>query len=329
MSQRKQNQSNKLIKAGIEVIEIEQKAISALKNNINETFADACDLIMRTKGRIIVAGIGKSGHVGKKIAATFASTGTPSFFVHPAEASHGDLGMICSEDLVIAISNSGNTIELINILPLIKRLGTKLISITGNPESTLAAQSDIHLHIPIEREACPLGLAPTASTTASMVLGDALAVALLEARGFTAEDFAFSHPGGSLGKRLIIPVEDLMHQGTDFPQVRAGTLVMDALLEISEKGLGMTAVVDENNELIGIYTDGDLRRTINANLDIKSTLIETVMTKSPASISTGTLASQAAKILQDKRINGLIVLNEEKKPIGALNMQDLLRAGIT
>jgi arabinose-5-phosphate isomerase len=272
--------------------------------------------------------MGKSGHIGNKIAATLASTGTPAFFVHPGEASHGDLGMVTAQDVVILISNSGETSEVINIIPVLKRIGAKMVSMTGNTKSSLAKLSDVHVCIKVEQEACPLGLAPTASTTATLVMGDAFAVALLEARGFTANDFALSHPGGSLGKRLILTLKDIMHTGTQVPIVKCDDIIKDALLEMSEKGLGMTAIVNAQNQLQGIFTDGDLRRILEQRVDIHNTKISKVMTMECTTVNSNMLAAQALNIMENKRINGLLVVNESNQPIGALNMQDLLKAGV-
>lgn len=310
------------------VLAIEARAVSNLIDRIDDSFTRACELLLACKGRLIVTGMGKSGHIGNKLAATLASTGTPSFFVHPAEASHGDLGMIASEDVVLALSNSGETGELLTIMPVIKRKGAVLISMTGRPDSTLARQSDVHLHVAISEEACPLNLAPTSSTTAALALGDALAVALLEARGFTAEDFALSHPGGSLGRRLLLKVEDVMHSGARLPVVPDQAPLREALLEMTRKGLGMTAVVDADGRLDGVFTDGDLRRMLDRALDIHSATVREVMTMSPVVIQPGHLAAEALQIMEKKKINGLIVVDGERRPVGALNMHDLLRAGV-
>lgn len=310
------------------VIEIEQEAISELLQYVDDSFELACQLMMHCHGRVIVVGMGKSGHIGGKIAATLASTGTPSFFVHPGEASHGDLGMITSDDVVLCISNSGETGEVLAIIPVIKRIGAKLISMTGNPDSTLASLADTHICIKVSKEACPLGLAPTSSTTASLVMGDAIAVALLNARGFTANDFALSHPGGSLGKQLLLRLTDIMHSGERLPLVASTALIKDALIETSDKGLGMTGVVDQSNQLIGVFTDGDLRRILDAKIDIHHDLITTVMTKSPTTANPDMLAAEALKIMEDKKINGLIIVDENNHPIGAMNMHDILKAGV-
>ncbi len=316
------------ISAGQRVIRVEQNALDQLKPHINQAFQAACELMLAATGRVVVTGMGKSGHIGNKMAATLASTGTPAFFVHPGEASHGDLGMITPQDVVIAISNSGETSEVLTIVPLIKRMQAKLIAITNNGASSLAQAADVSLEIGKAEEACPLGLAPTSSTTATLVLGDALAVALLEARGFTPEDFALSHPGGSLGRKLLLRIEDVMHKGDQVPVVSEDTLIIDALLVITQKGLGMTAVVDRDGKLAGIYTDGDLRRTLDHKLDIHATAIREVMSRQPTTVSPPLLAAEALAIMQARSINGVIVVDKESKPIGALNMHDLLRAGV-
>lgn len=310
------------------VIEIEQKAIAELVQFVDDSFELACQLMFHCKGRVIVIGMGKSGHIGGKIAATLASTGTPSFFVHPGEASHGDLGMITSNDVVLTISNSGETSEVLAIIPVIKRIGAKLISMTGNSESTLAKLADNHICIKVSTEACPLGLAPTSSTTATLVMGDALAVALLNARDFTADDFALSHPGGSLGKRLLLRLKDIMHQGERVPVVKQTALIKDALVEMSLKGLGMTAIINDEKKLIGLFTDGDLRRVLDNKIDIHSDIISTVMTYNPQVANSDMLAAQALKIMEDKKINGLIIVNDDNKPVGAMNMHDLLSSGV-
>jgi arabinose-5-phosphate isomerase len=280
------------------------------------------------KGRVIVIGMGKSGHIGGKIAATLASTGTPAFFVHPGEASHGDLGMITSNDVVLTISNSGETSEVLAIIPVIKRIGAKLISMTGNTDSTLAKLADTHICIKVSTEACPLGLAPTSSTTATLVMGDALAVALLNARDFTADDFALSHPGGSLGKRLLLRLNDIMHQGERIPLVSEHALIKDALVEMSLKGLGMTAIVNERKQLLGLFTDGDLRRVLDNRVDIHSDSISTVMTHNPQVAQSDMLAAQALKIMEDKKINGLLIVDDNNYLVGAMNMHDLLSSGV-
>lgn len=314
--------------SALQAIRIERDAISALENRIDEHFLRACEVIMACKGRVVVTGMGKSGHIGHKIAATLASTGTPAFFVHPGEASHGDMGMITSQDVVIAISNSGNTSEVVTILPLIKRMGAPLISMTGNPDSTLAKEAVANLDVSVETEACPLGLAPTSSTTATLVMGDALAVALLEARGFSAEDFAFSHPGGSLGRRLLLHVSDIMHTGERIPSVSEDTPLSGALLEISRKGLGMTTVVDADGRMTGIFTDGDLRRTLDKSLDVHTTPMRDVMTRNGRTIQPEQLAAEALNIMEGLKISALPVTDSSGTVVGAINMHDLLRAGV-
>lgn len=316
------------ISAALNAINIELKAVEALTDRVDDSFVKACEVIMACKGRVVVTGMGKSGHIGHKIAATLASTGTPSFFVHPGEASHGDLGMITSQDVVLAISNSGNTGEVLTILPLIKRMGSPLISMTGNPDSTLAREAEANLDVSVEMEACPLGLAPTSSTTATLVMGDALAVALLEARGFSAEDFAFSHPGGALGRRLLLRVSDIMHTDDRIPRVQENTPLAGALLEISLKGLGMTTVLNDEGKLVGIFTDGDLRRTLDRSIDIQKTLIRDVMTRNSRVIHDDQLAAEALHVMEELKINALPVLNRNEELIGAINMHDLLRAGV-
>lgn len=311
-----------------EVLRIEAAAVEQLHQYLNADFNLACQLIFNSKGKTIVSGMGKSGHIGSKIAATLASTGTPSFFVHPGEASHGDLGMLSVDDVVIAISNSGETAEMLTIIPVIKRLGIKLIAMTGNPASTLAKLADAHLCVKVEQEACPLGLAPTASTTATLAMGDALAVALLDARGFSADDFALSHPGGSLGRKLLLRLQDIMHHAEQVPVVLQTASIKDALLEISKKGLGMTAVVDEQGRLAGIFTDGDLRRILDQRYDIHTNSIAEVMTRNCITANAQMLAAEALQIMQQKKINGLIVVDDAQAPIGAMNMHDLLRAGV-
>lgn len=310
------------------VLTIEKNAIEQLEQYIDHGFSQACQLMFNCKGRVIVIGMGKSGHIGNKIAATLASTGTPAFFVHPGEASHGDLGMITQDDVLLMISNSGETIEVINLIPVIKRIGAKIIAMTGKPDSTLAQQSDQHVCVAVSEEACPLGLAPTASTTATLVMGDALAVALLEEKGFTADDFALSHPGGSLGKRLLLMLKDIMHTNENLPLVTSQCTIKNALLEMSAKGLGMTAVVDENNQLVGLFTDGDLRRILENRVDIHTTSIAEVMTKQCTTADANMLAAEALNIMEQRKINGLIVINDNNQPVGALNMQDLLKAGV-
>jgi arabinose-5-phosphate isomerase len=316
------------IDQGLRVLAIEQQALADIAQYVNQHFSNACQLMYDCTGRIVVIGMGKSGHIGNKIAATLASTGSPAFFVHPGEASHGDLGMITKNDVVILISNSGETSEVLNIIPVLKRLGAKMVAMTGNMQSTMATLADVHICIKVEKEACSLGLAPTASTTATLAMGDAIAVALLQARGFTADDFALSHPGGSLGKRLLLTLNDVMHSGERTPIINTSQTIKDALIEMSAKGLGMTAVVDSEQKLAGLFTDGDLRRILEQRIDIHSTPISAVMTQSCTTAKAHILAAEALNIMEQKRINGLIVINENNQPIGALNMQDLLKAGV-
>ncbi|PTS85850.1 D-arabinose 5-phosphate isomerase [Pseudomonas sp. HMWF032] len=322
------SQPTELIQSAQRTIRLEIEAIQDLLQRINGDFVRACQLILGSKGRVVVVGMGKSGHVGNKIAATLASTGTTAFFVHPAEASHGDMGMITRDDVVLALSNSGSTAEIVTLLPLIKRLGITLISMTGNPDSPLAKAAEVNLDARVTQEACPLNLAPTSSTTASLVLGDALAIALLEARGFTAEDFAFSHPGGALGRRLLLKVENVMHTGNNLPQVSRGTSLRDALLEMTQKGLGMTVVTEADGRLAGVFTDGDLRRTLDRSIDVRQATIDEVMTRHGKTARAHMLAAEALKIMEDHKINALVVVDEQDQPIGALNMHDLLRAGV-
>ena len=322
------SQSTDLIQSAQRTIRLEIESIQDLLQRIDGDFIRACELILASKGRVVVVGMGKSGHIGNKIAATLASTGTTAFFVHPAEASHGDMGMITRDDVVLALSNSGSTAEIVTLLPLIKRLGITLISMTGNPESPLAKAAEVNLDARVTLEACPLNLAPTSSTTVSLVLGDALAIALLEARGFTAEDFAFSHPGGALGRRLLLKVENVMHAGDSLPQVKRGTSLRDALLEMTQKGLGMTVVTEDDGRLAGIFTDGDLRRTLDRNIDVRQTIIDEVMTVHGKTARADMLAAEALKIMEDHKISSLVVIDDNDQPVGALNMHDLLRAGV-
>ena len=322
------NQTRDLIDSAQRTIRLEIEAVQELLPRINADFIKACELILSCKGRVVVVGMGKSGHIGNKIAATLASTGTTSFFVHPAEASHGDMGMITKDDIVLALSNSGSTAEIVTLLPLIKRLGIRLISMTGNPESPLAKAAEVNLDARVSQEACPLNLAPTSSTTASLVLGDALAIALLEARGFTAEDFAFSHPGGALGRRLLLKVENVMHSGESLPQVTRGTSLRDALLEMTQKGLGMTTVLEADGHLAGIFTDGDLRRALDKGIDVRDARIDDVMTLHGKTIRAEMLAAEALKIMEDNKISALVVVDGDDRPIGAFNLGDLLRAGV-
>ncbi len=318
----------RLAQLGAAVITTEAGAITALQTRINANFVAACKHMLGCEGRIVVLGMGKSGHIGGKIAATLASTGTPAFFVHPGEASHGDLGMITKKDVVLALSNSGETSEICLILPLIKRLGVPLIALTGQPQSTLGRAADVHIDVSVEKEACPLGLAPTASSTATLVMGDALAIALLEMRGFTAEDFARSHPGGRLGRRLLLRITDIMHTGENIPAIKENGLLSDALLEMTRKGLGMTAVVNTQNRVVGIFTDGDLRRALDQGINVHATPIAQIMTINCKTLGAELLAAEALQMMQRYRINALLVVDEQQYLIGALNMHDLLRAGV-
>src|SRR5690554_219192 len=316
------------IESAKRTIDLEQQAVTELKQRLTSDFTVACQLILQGQGRVVVTGMGKSGHIGRKIAATLASSGTPAFFVHPGEASHGDMGMIQPEDIVIALSNSGETHEVTSLLPLLQRMGSKLISLTGNPNSTLAKAADAHLDSGVKQEACPLNLAPTSSTTCALVMGDTLAVALLEARGFSAEDFAFSHPGGSLGRRLLLRVSDIMHSGDAIPKVTEDVSLSTALLEITRKGLGMTTVVNTKGELTGIFTDGDLRRTLDKSVDVHTTVIRDVMTRHGKTIRADHLAAEALNMMEELKINALPVTDENGQLTGAINMHDLLRAGV-
>ena len=318
-----------LAESGRRVIEIEARGLDAVAARIDGAFSDACRLILAAQGRVVCIGMGKSGHVARKIAATFASTGTPSFYVHPGEAGHGDLGMITDADIVLALSYSGETEELLMLLPVLGRQGNKLIAMTGKPQSTLARESDVHLDVSVPAEACPLDLAPTSSTTAALAMGDALAVALLESRGFTAEDFARSHPAGSLGRRLLLHIRDVMHHGDDVPKVRETATLSEALVEMSRKRLGMTAVVDGEGRLLGLYTDGDLRRSLDdAAIDMRSTRIADVMTRAPKTIQAEQLAVEAAQLMETHQINALLVVDGDRRVVGALNIHDLLRARV-
>jgi arabinose-5-phosphate isomerase len=317
-----------LIQTALTTIALQCESVAALKERIDDNFAHACELILNSRGRVIVMGMGKSGHIGNKIAATLASTGTPSYFVHPAEASHGDIGMVTRDDVVLALSNSGTTPELLALLPILKRKGVTLIGLTGNPHSELALTADVNLDASVAKEACPLGLAPTTSTTAALVMGDALAMALLEARGFTAEDFAFSHPGGNLGRKLLLKVANVMHSGASIPVVRDDTMISNCLLEITEKKLGMTTVKNANDEICGVFTDGDLRRVLDKGLDIHTTRVATVMTSTYKTIVATALASEAARLMQDNAIYSLVVLDGRKQLTGVITMHDLLRANV-
>jgi len=316
------------ITLGQAVVKTEQLAIEQLASKISHEFANACQILLDCEGRIIVMGMGKSGHIGNKIAATLASTGSPAFFVHAGEASHGDLGMITNEDVVIALSNSGETHEITSLLPVIKRLNVPLISLTGNSRSTLATFADVNLDTGVKKEACPLNLAPTASTTVTLVMGDALAVALLQAKGFSEKDFVLSHPGGILGRKLLLKVEDVMHKGEQIPIVQETTCVSDALLEMTDKKLGMTCIVNQHKELSGIFTDGDLRRALADNIDLNKVPIKSVMTVNGKTITAEKLAAEALRIMEQNAISALVVTSDSNQPIGALNMYDLLKAGV-
>jgi arabinose-5-phosphate isomerase len=318
-----------LIKSGHRVMSVEIQALQAVQARIGADFAQACRLLLQCQGRVICTGMGKSGHIATKIAATLASTGTPSFFVHPGEASHGDLGMITDADVVLALSNSGETEELLMIVPVLKRQGNVLISLTGKPGSSLANAADVHLDVSIPEEACPLGLAPTSSTTAALVMGDALAVSLLEARGFTSDDFARSHPAGALGRRLLLHISDIMHAGSEVPRVGINATASEALVEMSRKRLGMTAIVDGEDRLIGVFTDGDLRRALDdAQIDLRNTPVKQLMAHSPKTILADALAVEAAHLMEQYKINALVVVDVEKHVVGALNIHDLLRARV-
>lgn len=315
--------------SALTVIVTEARAIEALQARVNGSFLHACQLMFQCQGRVVVIGIGKSGHIARKIAATLASTGTPAFFVHPAEASHGDLGMITPKDVVLSLSNSGETDELLTILPLIKRQNVPLIAMTGNEFSSLAILADVHLDVSVSEEACPLGLAPTASTTAALVMGDALAIALLEARGFTSEDFARSHPAGTLGRRLLVRISDIMHSGKRIPVVDQHASLTTALVEMTRTGLGMTAVINEAHELLGVFTDGDLRRAVDdADIDLRDTPVARLMTSNPKTITADKLAAEAAQVMEEYKIHALLVVDEDNQLVGALNIHDLLRARV-
>ncbi|MGD2128398.1 MAG: KpsF/GutQ family sugar-phosphate isomerase [Lysobacterales bacterium] len=310
------------------VLETEARAVSALLDRIDDTFVNACRLMLQCSGRVVVIGVGKSGHIGSKIAATLASTGTPAFFVHPAEASHGDLGMIKAEDVVLALSNSGETDELNVILPVLKRLGVRIVSMTGRPDSTLARHSDAHIDVSVDKEACPLGLAPTSSTTAALAMGDALAISLLEARGFTREDFARSHPAGQLGRRLLLHIHEVMHSGDDVPSVPHDASVSQAIVEMTAKRLGMTAVTGADGDVVGIFTDGDLRRALDKSIDPHVTPVSHVMTTGGKRIGPEALAVEAVQMMQEHAIQGLLVTDADGRLVGALNFQDMLKAGV-
>ncbi|MBU1222534.1 MAG: KpsF/GutQ family sugar-phosphate isomerase [Gammaproteobacteria bacterium] len=320
--------SEHLLALARQVLDIEADALRALSDRLDGGFVDAVHLILACKGRVVVSGMGKSGHIGGKIAATLASTGTPAFFMHPGEASHGDLGMIAHDDVVLALSNSGESNEIVSIVPLIKRRGAKLIAMTGNPNSTLAREADAHLNAAVDKEACPLKLAPTASTTAALALGDALAMALLDARGFSADDFARTHPGGTLGRRLLVHVSDVMHAGEALPRVDRDATLKAALFEMTKKGLGMTAVVDAAGRVVGLFTDGDLRRALEHALDLQQAKIADLMTSNPKTIRADELAVAAVEKMDTLKINGLLVVDADNTLVGALNMHDLLKAGV-
>ncbi len=315
--------------SGRRTIRMEAAAVAAMEQRIGGDFDRACDLLLQTRGRVIVTGMGKSGHIARKIAATLASTGTPAFFVHPGEASHGDMGMITADDAVIALSNSGAVAEIVTLLPLLKRLGTPLVSMTGNADSVLAQASDVHLDTGVETEACPLDLAPTSSTTTALVMGDALAIAMLEARGFTADDFAFSHPGGTLGKKLLLKVADVMRSGDAIPRVTADTLLSEALLEISNKGLGMTTIIDGEDRLVGVFTDGDLRRTLKARIDINETPMSRLMREGAKTARSEMLAAEAMHIMEENEISSLVVVDDDRTVAGVVHLMHLLHAGLT
>jgi len=320
--------SSNFITSARRTVKMEAEAVAELEQRIDGDFSRACELLLATRGRVIVTGMGKSGHIANKVAATLASTGTPSFYVHPGEASHGDMGMITSDDSVLALSNSGSTPELLTLLPLLKRQGNTLISMTGNPESELAKASDAHLDSSVTTEACPLDLAPTSSTTTALVMGDALAIALLEARGFTAEDFAFSHPGGTLGRKLLLKVSDVMQSGDELPTVAPATVMADALFEISSKGLGMTTVVNDKGELMGVFTDGDLRRALDTRTDLNSTPIADLMSTSVKTVTSTMLAAEALRIMEENKISSLAVVDRDSRVTGVVHLLSLLRAGI-
>lgn len=317
----------RMLGLGRAVLELEAESVATLATRLGGEFTAACHLLLGCRGRIVVTGMGKSGHIASKVAATLASTGSPAFFVHPGEASHGDLGMITRDDVVLALSNSGETAELLTILPLIKRLGVPLVTLTGRPDSTLAQAADANLDVSVAKEACPLGLAPTSSTTAALAMGDALAIALLETRGFTSDDFARSHPSGALGRRLLLRVDDLMHTGSSMPCVAPGTPLSQALVEMTRKGLGMTVIADDGG-VAGIFTDGDLRRALDRDIDLRQVSVDEVMSRKPRTIAAGALAAEALESMQSNRINALLVMGDDGKLCGIVSMHDLLRAGV-
>ena len=322
------NLNSSFIKSAIRTIELEKNAIQALIDRIGDEFENACKVILACSGRTVVVGIGKSGHIARKIAATLASTGTPAMYVHAGEANHGDIGMITKNDVVLAVSNSGQTEEILTLLPLLKRKNIPIVCLTGNSQSELGMASTVNLNTHVTEEACPLGLAPTASTTATLVMGDALAMALLEARGFTSDDFAFSHPGGNLGRRVLVKVKDVMHTGKQIPSVMTGTPVSEALIEMSKKGFGLTTIVDSHKQLKGVFTDGDLRRTIDSKKDLHTTLIDEVMSKNYKFISGNSLATEAALLMQSSNIYVLIIENDDGILEGIIKMHDLLDANV-
>ena len=328
MHQHNNDRPDDYITLGKAVIQVESQALLALIDRIDKLFSQACRIILACQGRVVVTGMGKSGHIGKKIAATLASTGTPAFFVHPGEAGHGDLGMITKADVVIALSNSGSTEEIVRLLPIIKRLEIPLLTLTGSPNSTLAKNATVNLDVSVEKEACPLGLAPTASTSAALAMGDALAIALLQARGFSKDDFALSHPGGRLGRRLLIHVADIMRTGDEIPAVKEAALLREALVEMSRKSFGTTAIVDDDFIALGILTDGDVRRALDANVDFGCTQISEVMSRDYKAVSADLLAASALAMMERLKINALLVIDDSKRLIGILNMHDLLAAKI-
>jgi len=316
------------LQSALRTFSLEIEAVSRLRSRLDASFDKACEIMLGCAGRVVVSGMGKSGHIANKIAATLASTGTPAFYVHPGEASHGDLGMITGNDVVLALSNSGTTPEVLTIVPVIKRMGARLIAMTGNPDSALARLADANLDVGVETEACPLDLAPTSSTTVALVMGDALAIALLEARGFSAEDFAFSHPGGALGRRLLLRVNDIMHQGREIPRVPPETTIREALLEMTAKGFGMTTVTGADGRLLGIFTDGDLRRALDRGIDFQNTRIADFMTTRCKTFSGDALAAEALRVIEERKITALVVVDEDNRPTGVIHLHDLLRAGI-
>ncbi|MEM7253908.1 MAG: KpsF/GutQ family sugar-phosphate isomerase [Pseudomonadota bacterium] len=317
-----------LLALGKTVLETEANAVSALIPRVGEAFGDACALMLHCRGRVVVTGMGKSGHIARKLAATLASAGTPAFFLHPGEASHGDLGMITEDDVVMALSNSGETAEVLTILPIIKRLGVPLITLTGNPHSKMSDEATVNIDVSVAEEACPLGLAPTASTTAALAMGDALAIALLQAKGFGPEDFARSHPGGRLGRRLLVRVRDIMHADDRLPKVSPDTVLSAALIEMTAKTLGMTAVVDADERVLGVFTDGDLRRALDAEVNVQTTPVSAVMTQDPVTVRGDILAAEGLNLIETRKVNGLLVVDDDNRLVGALNLMDFVRAGV-